>query len=242
MLNIVAINSSKRKMNTYGLILGVQKILRDNDINVEIINLFDYDIKLCIGCETCLIKGKCVFNDDVAVIMDKIKMSDGIILTSPVYMENVSGMLKIFLDRTCTWFHRPELCGKPIMVISTTKGSGLKPALKYLERVVVQWGAINAGKIGRNIGNIDNKIEISEMKRFIDYIKIDKSLYKPSLDALIQFQVQKVLAKKVGYLDSSYWNDKGWNSEVYYFKCRINFPKKLISKSFGSFLDKVINK
>lgn len=57
MPKIIAINSSKRKMNTYGVIEQVKKILNNNDINVEIINLFDYDIKSCLGCENCLIPG-----------------------------------------------------------------------------------------------------------------------------------------------------------------------------------------
>lgn len=242
MLNIIAINSSKRKINTYKIICQVKEILKNEAINVEIINLFDYDIKACIGCENCLIKGNCVLNDDVLQIMDKIKLSDGIILTSPVYMENISGKLKIFLDRTCKWFHRPELYGKPILVMATTKGSGLKPTLSYLERVVIQWGGINSGSIGRSIRNIDKKITKSECKDFIDHIKMDKKLFKPSLKALTHFQVQKVLAKKIGYLDSEYWNEKNWNTEVYYFKCKISLYKRLIATSFGSFLDRVINK
>lgn len=242
MQNIIAINSSKRKMNTYGIISQVKEILNRDDINVEIINLFDYDIKPCIGCEHCLIKGNCVLKDDVWDIMENIKLSDGVILTSPVYMENVSGILKTFLDRTCKWFHRPELYGKPILVISTTKGSGLKETIKYLERVVVQWGGFNAGKIGRSIRNIEDKVQECEVKSFIEHIKIDKKAYKPSLSALIHFQVQKVLAKKVGYLDSEYWEKKKWNDEVYYFKCKINPFKKVMSKSFGIFLDSVINK
>ena len=122
MLNVIAINSSNRKMNTYDLIIQVKEILKNNNINVEIINLFDYDIKACIGCEHCLVKGGCVLTDQAEGIMEKIKLSDGIILTSPVYMENVSGMLKTFFDRSCRWFHRPEIYGKPVLVISTTKG------------------------------------------------------------------------------------------------------------------------
>jgi len=173
MLKVIAINSSSRKKNTYGLIEQVKKILKDNNIGVEIINLFDYDIKTCIGCEHCLVKGGCVLNDQTGGIMEKLKSCDGIILTSPVYMENVSGKLKTFVDRTCKWFHRPEIYGKPVLVISTTKGSGLKSTLKYLERVVIQWGGINAGKIGRSIRNIDNEISRSECENFIKYLSMN---------------------------------------------------------------------
>ncbi|MGV8982000.1 flavodoxin family protein [Clostridium sp.] len=242
MLNVVAINSSNRKRNTFEIILQVKEILKSKNINVEIINLFDYDIKPCIGCEHCLVKGGCVLNDKAIDIMEKIKLSDGVILTSPVYMENVSGMLKTFLDRTCTWFHRPEIYGKPVLVISTTKGSGLKSTLKYLERVVIQWGGFNTGKIGRSIRNINSKITESECESFIVHLNMKKENYKPSLSALINFQVQKVLAYKLIGLDSEYWKGKAWNAEPYYFKCRINIFKKLIATSFGKFLNKVVNK
>lgn len=242
MLKVIAINSSNRKMNTYDLITQVKEILKDNNIDVEIINLFDYDIKPCIGCEHCLVKGGCVLTDQVFDIMEKIKLSDGIILTSPVYMENISGKLKTFVDRTCRWFHRPEIYGKPVLVISTTKGSGLKYTLKYLEKVVIQWGGFNAGKIGRSIRNIDNKISKSDCDNFINHLSMKKESYKPSLKALINFQVQKVLAYKLIGLDSEYWKEKGWNYTAYYFKCSINIFKSLIATGFGKFLNKVINK
>ena len=242
MSKVIAINSSSRKMNTYDLIDQVKEILKDNNIGVEIINLFDYHIKSCIGCEQCIVKGKCVLEDQVIDIMEKIKLSDGLILTSPVYMENISGKLKTFVDRTCKWFHRPEIYGKPVLVISTTKGSGLKSTLKYIERVVIQWGGFNAGKIGRSIRNIDNKITKKECENFIKHLDMKKEDYTPSLNALINFEVQKVLAYKLIMLDSLYWREKGWNTEVYYFKCKINIFKRLISVSFGKFLNKVVNK
>ena len=242
MLQVIAINSSSRKMNTYGLITQVKEILKNNSIEVEIINLFDYDIKACIGCEHCLVRGGCVLKDQAFDIMEKIKLSDGIILTSPVYMENVSGKLKTFVDRTCSWFHRPEIYGKPVLVISTTKGSGLKSTLKYLERVVIQWGGFNAGKIGRSIRTINNKITESECENFIKHLSIKKEDYKPALNDLINFQVQKVLAYKLVGLDSEYWVEKEWNDDVYYFKCTIGILKRLIATSFGKFLNKVVNK
>jgi multimeric flavodoxin WrbA len=157
-------------------------------------------------------------------------------------MENVSGKLKTFVDRTCRWFHRPQIYGKPILVISTTKGSGLNSTLKYLQRVVVQWGGFNTGKIGRNIRTINNKISQSECENFIGHLSMRHGNYKPSLNSLINFQVQKVLAYKLIGLDSEYWKEKGWFTDVYYFKCRINIFNKLIATSFGEFLNKVVNK
>lgn len=241
MIKVLAINSSNRKMNTYQLLTQVEDILNNKNIQVEIINLFNYDIKSCIGCEHCLVKGSCVLKDDIFNLMEKIKSSDGIILSSPVYLENISGKLKTFIDRTCSWFHRPEIYGKPVLIVATTKGSGLKFTLKYLKRVVIQWGGFYTGEIGRTIKTINNKITIKECDNFIKHLNMKKEDYKPLLSALINFQVQKVLAYKLIGLDSEYWKVKGWNDELYYFKCRINIINRVIAASFGNLLNKLIN-
>ena len=242
MLKVVAINSSNRKKNTYNLIAQAKEIFKNNNIEVEIINLFDYDIKTCIGCEHCITKGGCILKDNSFEIMEKMKFSDGIILTTPVYLENVSGKLKTFIDRTCSWFHRPELYGKPVLLMSTTMGSGLKSTLNYLERVVIQWGGFNAGKISRNIRTMNNVVTEDECASFIKHLTMGKDKYEPSLQSLINFQVQKVLAYKLIDLDSEYWKMKNWNNSIYYFDCKINIFNRLIATNFGSFLNNKVNK
>lgn len=242
MYKVVAITSSKRKKNTYKVVSEVKEILSQNDIQVEVVNLYDYNIETCIGCEVCLLKGKCVLKDDVTILIDLIKESDGVILSSPVYLENVSGELKTFIDRTCMWFHRPELYGKPILVVATTKGSGLKSTVDYLQSVGVQWGMMSTGKIGRNIRTIENKVTEKECEKFIQYVKLDKSKLVPSLKSIVNFQVQKVLAGGFVDLDQVYWEEKGWDKEIYYFNCKINFIKKLAGKSMYKFLNRVVNK
>lgn len=228
MLKVIAINSGKRKKNTFGLICQVRSILENNQIDVEIIHLYDYEIKDCIGCEHCIVTDECVFkNDDVCQLMDKIKNCDGIILTSPVYLEAISGKLKTFADRTCKWFHRPEIYGKPVLVLATTKGSGLKSTLYYLEKLVIQWGGINAGRIGRNIRTIEEPITEKECENFIHHLKMDKKDYKPSLESLINFQVQKILAGFMSGLDGAYWREKGWADQNYYFDCKISIFKQI---------------
>lgn len=243
MLNVIAINSSNRRKNTFGLISQVQTILKDHQINVEVINLYWMDIKDCIGCEQCILTDECVFKaDDVGALMDKIKNSDGIILTSPVYLQAVSGKLKTLIDRTCKWFHRPEIYGKPVLVIATTKGSGLKATLNYLESVVVQWGAINAGKIGRDIKTIENPVTERECRQFITHLKTDEKDYKPRLDSLINFQVQKNLADFLGGLDGVYWREKGWDQKLYYFDCYINWLKQIPPRLIGEMMERGMKK
>lgn len=224
-------------MNTYRLLVQIQQELAQNDVEVEIISLYDYNIQDCIGCEKCIIQDDYIHHDDMKLLMDKMVSADGIILSSPVYLQQVSGKLKIFIDRTCKWYHRPVLYGKPVLCAATTKGSGLKSTLSYLRSVAVQWGAMPAGSIGRTIRNIDSPVTKKELSGFIKLLQAPQS-YRPSLNILINFEVQKALAKYLNGLDASYWDEMGWNTKPYYFLCSLNGFKCIISGAFGAALQR----
>ncbi|MFX1313911.1 MAG: NAD(P)H-dependent oxidoreductase, partial [Promethearchaeota archaeon] len=67
--------------------------------DTELINLYDYNIEDCIGCWSCSELGKCFKNDDFEHLFEKVKEADIIILGSPVYWGNISGIMKTFFDR-----------------------------------------------------------------------------------------------------------------------------------------------
>lgn len=224
-------------MNTYRLLVQIQQEMAQNDIEIEIISLYDYNIQDCFGCEKCIMQDDCIHHDDMKLLMDKMASVDGIILSSPVYLQQVSGKLKKFIDRTCKWYHRPVLYGKPVLCVATTKGSGLKSTLSYLRSVAVQWGAMPAGSIGRTIRSIDSPVTIKELSGFIKLLQAPQS-YRPSLNILINFEVQKALAKYLNGLDASYWNDKGWDTKPYYFQCNLDGFKCIIAGAFGAILQR----
>lgn len=232
MKKVIALHASKRKMNTYNLLKQIQSILADYDVEVEIISLYDLNIGDCLGCEKCIINDACVYNDDMDLILEKMKAADGIILSSPVYLQQVSGRLKTLIDRTCMWFHRPVLYGKPILSVATTKGSGLKQTLTYLQSVAQQWGAMSVGRIGRTIRNIDKPVTSKELSGFLKLLRAPQS-YRPSLDDLITFEIQKALAKYLLGVDTQYWIEKGWNKKAYYFPCKVNGFKRILSGLLG---------
>lgn len=237
MKKVVALHASRRKVNTYKLLLELQQDLAGHDIEVEILSIYDYNIKDCIGCEKCILGGECIHQDDAQLLMDKMAAADGIILSSPVYLKQVSGKLKNFIDRTCKWYHRPVLDGKPVICVATTKGSGLKSTLSYLESVAIQWGAMPAGRIGRTIRNMDSAVSQKELTKFIRLLNAPQK-YRPSLSILIEFEVQKALAKYIGGLDANYWKEKGWDTNEYFTHCRLNRLNCFISCMFGAVLQR----
>lgn len=222
-------------MNTYRLLIQIQQELAQSDVEVEILSLYDFNIQECFGCEKCIIQDDCVHNDDMELLMDKMKAADGIILSSPVYLQQVCGKLKNFIDRTCLWYHRPVLYGKPVLCVATTKGSGLKSTLSYLRSVAVQWGAMPIGSIGRTIRSINHPVTKNELSGFIKLLQKPQS-YRPTMNNLINFEIQKALAKYLNGLDASYWIEKGWDKKPYYFQCNLNGLKCIVSAMFGVIL------
>ena len=238
---VVAINGSPRNRRTLALIKQISAILSTNDIEVKIINLRDYDLMDCTGCETCIRKTSvCWQKDGTKDLLEEISAADGLILASPVYVMNVSGKLKTLIDKTAWWIHRPQLAGKPALVVSTTAGSGLKDVHKYLDTVAIQWGMQPVGRIGRKVS--DNRpVAMHELKSLIWHLNHPKSKFNPSLKQMVNFQVQKVLALKILNEDLVFWKERGWDKAIYYYPARIGLVKQFISRLFFEVLNWRIN-
>jgi multimeric flavodoxin WrbA len=66
------------------------------------------DLKHVRGCQACQsCKGKtdaCVVKDDLAPVLAAAAASDFLILTSPVYIGEVTAQIKPFIDRSYSWY------------------------------------------------------------------------------------------------------------------------------------------
>jgi multimeric flavodoxin WrbA len=68
--------------------------------DTEFLSLAGKRIHSCTGCFSCSGGKPCIFNDDMAAILESMKACDGIIIGTPVYFGLVSGQLKTMMDRT----------------------------------------------------------------------------------------------------------------------------------------------
>ena len=102
-MKITAFNGSPRgkQSNTHTMLESLFVGAGKAGAEVEEIFLTDQTIAPCKGCFTCWMKtpGSCVIQDDQQNLQKKFLSSDIVILASPLYVDNVSGLLKNFMDR-----------------------------------------------------------------------------------------------------------------------------------------------
>ena len=69
--------------------------------NVDFFKLKDHKINHCVGCYTCWTKtpGECIYNDDMTELRKKYREADLVVFASPLYIFNVTGIFKDFMDR-----------------------------------------------------------------------------------------------------------------------------------------------
>ena len=94
------INGSPRKdSNTMIAFNEIIKEFEKENIEYEIIDVGNKDIRGCMACGYCHTHGKCVFNDLVNEAAEKFEKADALIIGSPVYYGSANGSLISFLDR-----------------------------------------------------------------------------------------------------------------------------------------------
>ncbi len=136
------------------------------NIDFEIITSKDFTIKPCVGCKNCFVSGICALDkeDDAGKIKDKLLSADMVIFASPVYAHNVSGNMKIFIDRIAYWLHNMKFNRKYAAVISTTDSNGQFTVISYLEKIMCYLGAKMVFKINCTMTD-DDEFKSEEWRR-----------------------------------------------------------------------------
>ncbi len=100
-MRIIGISGSpkKEKSNTQFLL---SKALEATGAETKLINISDYDIRHCTGCDSCVRKKPCPEStkDDMPKLEEELRSADGIIIAAPSYFTSVPGVLKDFIDRS----------------------------------------------------------------------------------------------------------------------------------------------
>jgi multimeric flavodoxin WrbA len=102
-MKITAFNGSPRgeNGNTYLMTEEFLAGAREAGAETEHVLLAHKRIGHCVGCFACWLKtpGVCVIKDDMAGLLGKFAASDIVLYATPLYVDNVTGIMKNFMDR-----------------------------------------------------------------------------------------------------------------------------------------------
>lgn len=240
---------SPRKGNTYRACEEFREYVQKGcAAEFEYVWLKDIDMRPCRGCFVCFPQGevKCPHQDDVRSIVKKMDEADGVVFASPVYTNNVSGLMKAFIDRISYNGHRPRFFGKKAFFISTTGMFGTKTVLKYMSSVAGGWwgfdvvGSVGVvtpnGAVPKYRSELNSKLLAKAARKYARALLLNKAR-RPTLKDVIVFHWAKGAIsqlEEVSPADYRYWQEKGWLSKDarYYTDVPVNPLHLAIGKLF----------
>lgn len=103
-MRILLINGSPKGDKSNSLQLAkafIEGICQAKDARAEQVNLSSLQLSPCKGCFACWNKtpGQCAIRDDMAALLEKMRLADVILYSFPLYYFGVPGILKNFIDR-----------------------------------------------------------------------------------------------------------------------------------------------
>jgi multimeric flavodoxin WrbA len=102
-MKVLAFNASPllEKGNTALLMAPLLEGMREEGCEVELFYTCQLRVKPCLGDRVCWTRtlGKCVQNDDVKMLLSKMREADVIVFGTPVYVDGMTGTLKNLIDR-----------------------------------------------------------------------------------------------------------------------------------------------
>ncbi|MGD0006693.1 MAG: NAD(P)H-dependent oxidoreductase [Anaerolineaceae bacterium] len=205
---LVLVGSYRRNGNTdqiTGLIkehLHKEARQRQAPLEIETIYLGQKDLQFCRGCRICYDRGEqnCPIKDDLLAIKAKMQAADGILMASPVYVDDVSGITKNFIDRLCHVCHRPQFAGKVAYLAATTGSSRTGKTLDTMKMAVRTWGFHVAGQSGFKMGALMKREETRarfELRAAQAAHQLFQAIYlgsyrNPAFFSLMMFKIQQM--------------------------------------------------
>ncbi len=108
-MNILVLNGSPKRDKS-DCMRVTRAFLEGMNESARVLNTIDLNVRPCLGCFSCWNKtpGKCVHNDDMAMVFDAIREADLVIYSMPLYYYGMPSTIKAVTDRLLP-FCMPDL-------------------------------------------------------------------------------------------------------------------------------------
>ncbi len=253
---LVLQSSGRTSGNTARVAALVEEALRSEaartgeSLELETIHLAQTELHACTGCRSCFDRGEqtCPYaDDDLLAIKAKMRQADGLVLAAPVYVNDVNGIMKNWIDRLAHVCHRPEFAGKVAFLLATTGSTSAKHTLRSMQVPLWTWGYRIAGSRWFRTGATMSMEEIRRRhaekidhasRRLLQEIHGRKYL-RPSFISLMVFRIQQAgwSRAKADSIDYAYWRDHGWldtRKSTFFFPHRANPVRTRLARLIGA--------
>ena len=126
MKTVIGFNGSPRPLgNTGRLVKAVLGGAEAAGAKARYVHLAALKFSDCTACMGCRSQPACIQPDDLSKVVQDIFHADAIVLGSPVYMWQVTGLAKLFMDRLYPVLnpdYTTRLARKPKLVLAFTQG------------------------------------------------------------------------------------------------------------------------
>jgi multimeric flavodoxin WrbA len=200
-MKIVIINGSPRKNGATAKILKKlqEKLESKEGVSITYYNLEEYSLLECSGCLSCYSRGICHLKDDLESINQKVAESDALIIGTPVYVSNVPGTLKKYIDRG-HFVLEQSLYGKYTFAVSTYEIGGSSDVVNILNKLFRISGGIILGNIQIKLPFNSNPLVLPGMEQKLEktsnriYNSIKEKKRKKLIDRLFNwFAIRHVI-------------------------------------------------
>ena len=130
-MKVLLVNGSPREHGcTYTALCEAAEALNGHGIDTEIL-WAGRSVEGCTACGACGKTGKCVIDDQVNRVIEKLDTYDGFIFGTPVYYGGPSGQILSFMNRLF-YAAAPKLAGKPVSAVVSCRRGGASAAFQQM--------------------------------------------------------------------------------------------------------------
>jgi multimeric flavodoxin WrbA len=223
-MKIVGIQSSPRgkHSNTLKLLNAALDGAAEAGADIESIDIAKMNIKYCTACNSCHETGVCAIKDDYEIVLKKLLDADGIVLSSPNYITNVTAQLKTMFDRSPLVIHEQLFDGKYGFSLTTAGSDEIDFVLGIMDNFIVHCGGKTTGGVGCSVARGPEAMEAAIIKSremgkdLVEAIKENRQY--PEQEAVHEAWRKRfkyvILANKEQWTHNcDYWMEKGWLKE-----------------------------